>query len=40
VLDIMSPEKATPHRLTSFARVDGTRITYPPEADGRDLFSP
>ncbi len=24
--------KPQPHRLTPFARVDGTRITYPPEA--------
>ncbi|NLG08914.1 MAG: DUF488 domain-containing protein [Deinococcales bacterium] len=31
VLDIMSPTKATPHTLTPFARVDGTRVTYPPE---------
>jgi uncharacterized protein (DUF488 family) len=29
VLDILSAEKAKPHELTSFARVDGTRITYP-----------
>ena len=33
VLDIMSLDKAVPHRLTSFARVDGTRITYP-QTDG------
>jgi uncharacterized protein (DUF488 family) len=32
VLDIMTPAKATPHVLRSFARVDGTAITYPPEA--------
>jgi uncharacterized protein (DUF488 family) len=32
VLDVMSATKATPHRLTKFARVDGTRITYPPDA--------
>jgi uncharacterized protein (DUF488 family) len=32
VLDIMTPAKATPHVLRSFARVDGTTITYPPEA--------
>ena len=31
VLDLMSPAKAAPHKLTPFARVDGTRITYPPE---------
>jgi len=28
VLDIMSRTKATEHKLTSFARVSGTRITY------------
>jgi uncharacterized protein (DUF488 family) len=31
VLDIMTAKKATPHVLTSFARVEGTTITYPPE---------
>ena len=31
VLDIMSPTQAKPHTLTSFAVVDGLRITYPPE---------
>ncbi len=29
VLDITSPTKATPHKLTPFARVDRTTITYP-----------
>lgn len=29
VLDIMSESSATPHTLTRFAHVDGTRITYP-----------
>lgn len=29
VLDIMSRERATPHRLTPFAVVDGLTITYP-----------
>ena len=37
VLDVMSPTKATPRKLTPFARVDGTRITYPP--DQPDLFA-
>ncbi|HZX00426.1 MAG TPA: DUF488 domain-containing protein [Trueperaceae bacterium] len=32
VLDIMSDTKATPYELTSFALVDGTRVTYPREA--------
>ena len=34
VLDIMSAKSAKPHRLTSFAEVDGTRINYPPPAEG------
>jgi uncharacterized protein (DUF488 family) len=29
VLDIMAETKATPHELTSFARVSGLAITYP-----------
>jgi uncharacterized protein (DUF488 family) len=32
VLDIMSETVAKPHTLTSFARVDGVSVTYPPEA--------
>jgi uncharacterized protein (DUF488 family) len=32
VLDVMSRTKATPHKLTPFARVDGTRLTYPDES--------
>lgn len=32
VMDIMSETKATPHELTSFAQVDGTRVTYPRKA--------
>ena len=32
---IMSPTIRNPHRLTSFARVDGTRITYPPADQSR-----
>ena len=31
VLDVTSPTKAAAHKLTRFARVDGLRITYPPE---------
>jgi uncharacterized protein (DUF488 family) len=34
---IMSATKANPHQLTSFARVEGTRITYPAEV--LELFS-
>lgn len=37
VLDVMSPVRATPHKLTPFARVDGTDLTYPPEQP--DLFA-
>lgn len=33
VVDIFSKTNAKPHTLTSFAVVDGLRITYPPEAD-------
>ena len=29
--EIVSQARATPHKLTPFARVDGTRVTYPPE---------
>jgi uncharacterized protein (DUF488 family) len=31
VLDIFSRTKATPHKLTSFAKVRGKKITYPGE---------
>jgi uncharacterized protein (DUF488 family) len=31
---IMGPGKRQPHRLTPFARVEGERITYPPEQLG------
>ncbi len=31
VLDIMTATSAKPHTLTSFARVDGRRVWYPPE---------
>jgi hypothetical protein len=27
----VSETKATPHKLTPFARVDGANVTYPPE---------
>lgn len=30
VIDIVGPKSARAHQLTSFARVDGTRVTYPP----------
>jgi uncharacterized protein (DUF488 family) len=31
VLQAMSPGKAAPHRVTPFARIRGTRVTYPAE---------
>lgn len=34
VLHVQSRERADPHVLTPFARVEGTRVTYPP-AQGR-----
>jgi uncharacterized protein (DUF488 family) len=38
VLDIMGPEKATPHKLTTFANVSGETITYPAPVEP-DLFT-
>jgi uncharacterized protein (DUF488 family) len=35
VLHLMDQRTATAHSLTRFAKIDGTRITYPPEADER-----
>ena len=37
VMDIMAINKATPHKLTPFAKVNGKTITYPPieEASGQ-----
>jgi uncharacterized protein (DUF488 family) len=32
VKDIMSATRATPHSLTPFAKVEGTRVTYPAPA--------
>ena len=34
--DISSPTRRSPHRLTPFARVRGTEITYPPEGGAAD----
>lgn len=31
VEDLMTPTRSQPHTLTSFAKVEGTRVTYPPE---------
>jgi uncharacterized protein (DUF488 family) len=42
VLDIVGPSAATPHKLTPFARVEETRITYPAPAavEGSDQSRP
>jgi len=37
VLDLMGVDKATPHKMTPFAKVNGLEITYPPE--NPELFS-
>jgi uncharacterized protein (DUF488 family) len=34
---IMSETSRKPHTLTSFARIEGARVTYPPEQPGLDL---
>ncbi len=34
VVEILSEQSARMHKLTPFARVDGTAITYPPEQMG------
>lgn len=34
VRDIIGPGPSRPHPLTSFAQVDGTRLTYPEEPEG------
>ena len=38
VLDIFSESKATPHKLTPFAKVEGTKITYPPENEIKEVL--
>jgi uncharacterized protein (DUF488 family) len=45
VLDVVGEAEAKPHKLTPFARVEGTRITYPPATEPADaaqatLFEP
>jgi uncharacterized protein (DUF488 family) len=37
---IINPGKRRPHTLTKFARVDGTRILYPPEETGEEGSGP
>ena len=39
VEDIIGPKERRPHLLTSFANVEGMRITYPPPADAEDAIS-
>ncbi len=34
VVDVLAEDEARPHRLTTFARVEGERVTYPPVEDG------
>jgi uncharacterized protein (DUF488 family) len=34
VLHIESERRAPPHRVTPFARIEGERVTYPPEEQG------
>jgi uncharacterized protein (DUF488 family) len=37
--ELVNPEKRQAHKLTPFARVEGTRVTYPPEAPANgELF--
>ena len=38
VEDIIGPGARRPHTLTSFAKVDGTTIIYPPIAEQTELF--
>jgi uncharacterized protein (DUF488 family) len=40
VEDIIGPQKRKPHRLTPFAKVDGLRITYPPQEEQPTPASP
>jgi len=41
VIDIMTAQKSTPHKLTKFAQVKGHKILYPkPEEEMNDLFAP
>jgi uncharacterized protein (DUF488 family) len=39
VLDIMGSEKVSAHQLTSFARVEGTKIVYPAVEESEGLFT-
>ena len=35
VQHLTGPGRTRPHRLTPFARIEGRRVTYPPEAEAR-----
>ena len=39
VVDIYSPKYAKLHVITPIAKVNGTRVTYPAQADGGDLYA-
>jgi hypothetical protein len=34
--DIIGPQTPKPHKLTTFAQVEGTRITYPSDTQLQD----
>jgi hypothetical protein len=36
VEDIIGPQKPKPHKLTPFARVEGTDITYPTDTQRQE----
>jgi len=37
VVHIMGHDKTQPHKLTTFAKVDGTHILYPPDQTSLDF---
>jgi uncharacterized protein (DUF488 family) len=39
VIEILSETSYRPHKLTSFAQVDGTSIVYPPEQPSHSIFA-
>jgi uncharacterized protein (DUF488 family) len=38
VEEIIGPQKPKPHKLTNFAQVDGTRITYPSDTQRQEAM--
>jgi uncharacterized protein (DUF488 family) len=40
VEDIMSEKPATPHKLTGWAQVNGTEVTYPPASENEADLPP